>query len=230
MPDAKADDERTGHKQGLERQHELLGGKETEPVLAMNEPGSSAGFSLIELMIGLTVLALLIAIGLPSLSTWLQNAQIRTAGETLLSGLNFARNEAVRRNTTVHITLTTTLDGTCAASASGINWVVSLADPTGACGNAPSETAAPQILQAKSGAEGAPKAVISATGGSSLWFNALGRPSSANAANITQIDISNAAGGACAPGGPMRITVSGGGQVKMCDPAFTADSLDPRTC
>jgi type IV fimbrial biogenesis protein FimT len=194
-----------------------------------------AGFTIIELMIALTVMALLIFLALPSMSVWLNNTQIRTAGETLLSGINFARTEALRNNTVVRFQLTTSLDSACALSTTGTNWVVSLTDPSGLCDVAPSDTTAPQTIQKKAGSEGAQRATVTADA-STVYFNGLGRLASpGGAANITQIDIANPAG-VCqhvnATNGTMRclrITVSNGGQVKMCDPAVT-DATDPRKC
>jgi type IV fimbrial biogenesis protein FimT len=194
---------------------------------------ASAGFTLIELMIGLTVLGIILMIGLPSLATFIQNTQIRTAAEGIQSGLQLARAEALRRNTTVRFQLVDTLAATCVLSATGTNWVVSLADPTGACDIAPSDTTAPQIVQKKDGAEGAANATIAATGGSSVTFNGIGRVTGAGP--ITRVDIRNAKGGACktaAADEPMRclaVTISSGGQVRMCDPAVT-DLTDPRAC
>lgn len=195
-----------------------------------------AGVTIIEMMIALTIMALLIFLALPNMSTWLNNTQIRTAGETLLAGINLARTEALRNNTVVRFQMTTTLDSACALSTTGTNWVVSLANPAGACDAAPSNTTAPQIIQKKSGSEGAQRAEVSADG-STIYFNGLGRLASpGGAANITVINIANSAGGVCqhvdAANGTMRclrITISTGGQVKMCDPAVT-DTTDPRIC
>jgi type IV fimbrial biogenesis protein FimT len=194
-----------------------------------------AGFTIIELMIALTVMALLIFLGLPSMSVWLNNTQIRTAGETLLSGINLARSEALRNNTVVRFQMTSTLDSACALSNNGTNWVVSLTDPSGLCDVAPSNTTAPQIIQKKAGSEGAQRATITADA-TTVYFNGLGRLASPGGlASITQIDIANPAG-VCqhvdATNGTMRclrITISTGGQVKMCDPAVT-DATDPRKC
>jgi len=191
-----------------------------------------AGVTIIEMMIALTIMALLAFLALPNISVWLNNTQIRTAGETLLAGINLARTEALRNNSVVRFQMTSTLDSACALSNAGTSWVVSLADPSGACDAAPSGTAAPQIIQKKSGSEGAPRVTI-AGNGSVIYFNGLGRQASpGGAANITQIDITNPVGGTCQPAGPMRcmrITISTGGQVKMCDPAVT-DVTDPRIC
>ena len=195
---------------------------------------SQAGVSLIELLIGLTIMGLLIMIGLPNMAIWLNNSQIRTAGESMLAGLTLARVEAVRRNQIVRFQLVSNLTSGCAITTSGTSWVVSLDNATGACDQAPSETAAPRIIQSRSGSEGTQRAVVAAVTAGTLYFNGLGRVTSpGGAANMTQLNISNPVGGACEKnGGPMRclqIDISVGGEVRMCDPAVT-DASDPRIC
>jgi len=190
----------------------------------------SYGFTLIEVMITLAVLSLLLMLGLPGMGTWLQNTQIRASAEATQAGLHVARAEALRRNAPVRFQLVDTLAAGCALAANGTNWVVSLADTTGSCDAVESDAAAPQILQKRSGAEGSPNATVNATGGSSAVFNGLGRVSGAGA--ITQIDVRNPTGGNCQPAGPMRclrLLVTNGGQVRMCDPAVM-DNTDPRFC
>jgi type IV fimbrial biogenesis protein FimT len=187
------------------------------------------GFSLIELLIGLVVLGIVMMIGMPSLATWIQNTQIRSQAEAVYAGLQLARAEALRRNTNVRFQLVNTLNASCAASTSGKSWVVSLADPAGQCNVAPSATG-PQIIQKKDGTEGSPNTAVAATGGSLVTFNGLGRVS--NVGPMSQINVTNPTGGACATGGPMRclqIRISTGGQMRMCDPAVTS-ATDPRFC
>lgn len=202
------------------------------------------GMSLVELMVGITILALLLMIGLPNMSIWLNNTQIRTAGETLLAGLQIARTEAVRRNQIVRFQMVSDLTSACAIVASGKNWVVSLDDPTGSCDAAPGDPAPgdppPRILQARSGSEGTERAVVAATPAATAYFNGLGRLTSPGGAiNMTRIDLSNPTGGACenpdGSGGPMRclrINISVGGEARMCDPAVdpVAHPTDPRIC
>lgn len=188
------------------------------------------GFSLIELMIGVAVLGIVMMIGLPSLGAWIQNTQIRNATESIYAGLQLARAEALKRNANVRFQLVTNVTAACALSTSGTSWVVSLADPTGACNVAPSDTTSPQIIQKQSGTESTPNIAVAATTASSATFTGLGRVSGAG---ITQIDVSNPVGGSCvAASGNMRclrIQVSTGGQLRMCDPAVTA-TADARYC
>jgi type IV fimbrial biogenesis protein FimT len=201
-------------------------------------PNAAEGFTLVELMITLAVLGMLIMIALPNMGTWLQNTQIRTSAEGIQAGLQLARAEALKRNTTVRFQLVDTLTSACALSTRGQNWVVSLGDPVGLCNADASESIAPQLIQKRSGAEGSPNAVVTATGGNSVWFNGLGRlvqPPAAPAA-FTQINVTNDFG-ACktlAGNEPMRclrLTVNAGGTIRMCDPAVDpADVTDPRRC
>lgn len=188
------------------------------------------GFSLIELIVGMLIFGILMALAIPAFTSWLRNARVRTAAETVLSGAQLARSEAVRRNTAVRFQLVSTLDDTCALTTDGPNWVISLDDPAGKCATAASDTTAPRIIQSRSGAEGRSAAKLAA-GQSALVFNSLGRLTPPPANSVT-IDVSNAAGEPCAAdGGPvrcLRIMVTIGGQVRMCDPALT--SGDAQAC
>jgi type IV fimbrial biogenesis protein FimT len=190
-------------------------------------------------MVGIVIVALLFALSAPSFTTWIQGTQIRTAAEALQNGLMLARAEAVRRNTLVRFQLTDTLDNNCApvsaATNTVVNWVVSLADPSGACASAipdPSDPnpAAPAIIQTRAGAEGSTNALV-ATPQSTVVFNGLGRITPIPAGNI-DFNITNPVGGSCATdGGTMhclRINVSPSGQIRMCDPMFP--STDPKGC
>jgi type IV fimbrial biogenesis protein FimT len=189
------------------------------------------GFSLIELMIGVAVLSILILAGLPSMTAWIQNTQIKSAAEAMQSGLQLARAEALRRNSSVRFQLVDSLTSGCSLSMTGASWVVSLEDAAGKCDIAPSEGTSPKTLQKKDVSEGARNASATATGGDTVIFNGLGRM--LGGTGLSQIDISNPTGGTCqTEGGAMRclrIRVTTGGDMRMCDPAVT-DSADPRFC
>lgn len=195
------------------------------------------GFSLIELMIGLALLALLLSMAAPSFGLFLQNTQIKNAAETTLSGLTLARAEAVRRNTSVRFTFVSDLTDACVLATGSTTWVVSLGNPVGHCGvdpADPSDEAAPtstdpKIVQKKSGQEGTGNVRLTTAGGQAVIFNGLGR---VTGAGMTTLDFESTAGTCELAGGSMRclrILVTAGGQTKLCDPKVTSNT-DPRFC
>jgi len=70
---------------------------------ALDHPRSTAGFTLIELMVTLAVVAALMAVGTPSFRSFTNNQAIRSASFDLNSALTLARSEAVKRNGQVTI-------------------------------------------------------------------------------------------------------------------------------
>jgi len=61
------------------------------------------GFTLVELMVVLVVLAATLTVSLPAMHRLLQNNQMRVQASRLLGAINLARSEAVMRNTPVSI-------------------------------------------------------------------------------------------------------------------------------
>lgn len=201
----------------------------------------SRGYSLIELMIAVAILGILVGLGIPAFNVMLKNLQIRSAAESLVAGLQSARNEAVRRNSAVRFQLVDSLGNQCALLETGPNWVISRNIPTAKCDQAevadflePNVTAQPQILQKKPLREGTAQMAATAAGAAAntVIFNSLGRVA---AGGIDTIDVTNSAGGTCtAAGGPLRclrILVGAGGKVKVCDPAVAVSTPpDSRYC
>jgi type IV fimbrial biogenesis protein FimT len=185
------------------------------------------GFTLVELLVVVAVIGLVMMLGLPNISTWLQNTQIRNAAEATVSGLQIARTEALRRNRQVRFSIVDSLEAGCNLAANGKNWVVSLADPTGKCNVDASDTVDPFTVQKRSGQDGSPNVTINSSA-DTITFGGLGAALAA-----AQITVANPAGGACqTAAGPMRclqINVSASGSVRMCDPAV-GDPADPRKC
>jgi type IV fimbrial biogenesis protein FimT len=205
----------------------------------------SRGFSLVELLITLAIFGILLATGASSFRTWINNMRVRTTAESIQNGLQLARGEAVRRNSTINFSLTSGLDAGCSLittnTASVSSWVVSFDSPAGACNATPLNEAfspsdaannpAPRILQSRSAAESGNNVRVT-TNQSSLVFNGLGRlvpiPANTVVISVTDTDANN-----CAPVGATRcldVRVSAGGQVRMCDPALDAGGADPQRC
>lgn len=71
---------------------------------------SDAGFTLIELMITITVLGVLIAIAAPSFTTMIKAQRVRTLASDLHADLTLARSEAIKRNINVEVRAQDTSD------------------------------------------------------------------------------------------------------------------------
>ena len=78
------------------------------------------GFTLIELMITIAILAILLGLGTPSLQTMIHNNQVAAQNNELMGLINFAKSESVRRNTDVTMLLTNGSTG----------WSAIVEDPT----------------------------------------------------------------------------------------------------
>lgn len=68
----------------------------------------SGGFTLVELMITIIVLAVLVSLGAPYLQQMIINNRLTTEVNSLVAGLQYARSEALRRNTVITIGATGT--------------------------------------------------------------------------------------------------------------------------
>ena len=163
-----------------------------------------SAFSLIELMVSIVVLAILLGLAAPSFTIWLQNLQIRNAAESILSGLQRARAEAVGRNANIEFVLVT-----------HSSWVVRVA------GGANIDT--------RSSSEGARNATVAVipTGATTVTFNSFGGLLAANADGslpFTRVDIDSSVL-AANDSQNLRITIGVGGNVRMCDPNAPASSL-----
>lgn len=203
------------------------------------------GFTLIEIVVTIAVMALIMMISIPNITSWLGNTHIRNVSDSLQNGLQIARAEAVRRNRPVSFWLVALNDpavmgNECTLSAGSGSWVVSVNTPVGHCADAPSPTLAPMLVAA--GAAGGNGVMVSAARpvdptaslspldpntalvpSTTVTFDGFGRVSNTDDA-IRLIDVTGAANTR-----RLRIAVSGAGQVRVCDPLVT-DATDPRKC
>lgn len=200
---------------------------------------SSRGFTLIELMVGLTIMAFLLMSGVSSMSDWIRNSQMRSTAESIITGLNSARAEAVKRNTTVRFQLTSTLGNDCTIDPEGKNWVLNLAgaNPEGQCGKDLSDAAEPFMLQKTVAASTSNPIQVKASQGA-LAFTGLGQQGRVDPAQpvvVVSIDITPTESGTCRKDGGklrcLRIIVSPAGQARMCDPSLSNSNNDqPMAC
>lgn len=167
----------------------------------------SAGFTLIELMITIVILAILLYVALPNFAVWMQNTQIRTAGEAILNGMQLARAEAIRRNVNVELRMDNSSGWTARVAGTG------------------------EVVQSRVAGEGSATALvtIAPAGAKTVTFDSFGSVAN-NAdgtATVSEIKIDSPAI-AAADSRELCILVRAGGNVRMCDPQVPA--TDTRTC
>lgn len=63
--------------------------------MKINHPPQQ-GFTLIEILVVVAIMAIVTVLAVPSMQTFLENSQVRSASNTMLSGLIYARNEATK--------------------------------------------------------------------------------------------------------------------------------------
>lgn len=76
------------------------------------------GFTLIELLVTLSIAAILLTVAVPNFITFVQNNRLATQANDLVTMLNYARSEAVKRNQRITVCSRAT-DTSCAGSS---NW------------------------------------------------------------------------------------------------------------
>jgi type IV fimbrial biogenesis protein FimT len=172
----------------------------------------AAGFTLIELMVAIAVMAILLFLALPNFNIWLQNTQIRTAGEAILNGLQLARAEAVRRNTNVEF------------------WMTSVEVPMRTAWTATVVNTG-EVIQTRLAQEGSASALVTITpnGTTKVTFNGFGSLASNTDGTppMTELKIDVTTIPA-ADSRELCILVRAGGNVRMCDPQV--DATDTRSC
>jgi type IV fimbrial biogenesis protein FimT len=202
----------------LGQQRDLLDQQEGRVVLRLKRHG---GFTLVELMIVVVVLAVLLAIAVPSYRGWIVNAQIRTKAESVLSGLQIARVEALKRNTAVFFDM-----------AADTSWSVGCVAPI-ADNDGDGVPDCPSVIQSKTAAEGggAVTVAIAPAASSRVTYNGMGQVRPLNADNSVPVTEINFDSGALVANQSreLRIVVAGGGLARMCDPTVTTAG-DPRKC
>ncbi len=194
--------------------------------------GRVCGFTLIELMVTISLLAVLVVLAVPAFTTWIKNTQIRTAAEALQGGMRVAQAEALRRNRQVVMAFTNSAPASGAtAVANGKNWTLQTVAQFGESseyisGGGVAETNSAVTI---AGTTASPAGTVNA-----VCFNAAGRlaenaspgvTSASCVATATSFAVDQANGDR-----PLRVVLQLGGQVRMCDPKRTLSPTAPDGC
>ncbi len=184
---------------------------------------NATGFTLIEVMIAVTIIAILAAIAMPNYTAWVANTKVRTATESINAGLQKARVEAIRRNVRVQFQLTTA--GTSA-------WRVSCVVATECA-----DLTAGVVEERGNGDGSTAQITVAATPASAttIVFNNLGQvlnttttPAAATAP-FTQLEFTNSTL-STSDKRDLRVTIGAGGISRTCDPYSGLSTSDPRRC
>lgn len=175
------------------------------------------GFSLVELVVVTLIIATVSMIALPSVSSMVGNAQIRTVGESFRNGLQLARAEAVKRNQQVRFRVS-------ADSSWQVGCVTVVAD---ADGDGVDEC--PAIIAQKSAREGSSaKIEVTRKGSDNVIYTSFGIQAGV-AGQLEQLDINNTSVNAAQVRKVRVLFPPATGTIRMCEPAITAPT-DPRKC
>ncbi|WP_245650891.1 GspH/FimT family pseudopilin [Thauera butanivorans] len=161
------------------------------------------GVTLIELVTGIAIIGILLAIGLPSFTVWMGNSKTRTVAESILNGLQIARAQAVQRNAPVEFVI------------EGAGWTVQLASDNSV------------VIQSRSANEDRTDGITVLDGGAApdvLIFDAFGRASPVVSLTIDNPDLP------AADRRTLNVTVSASGSARVCDPSPKLKADDPRRC
>jgi type IV fimbrial biogenesis protein FimT len=163
---------------------------------------AARGFTLIELMVVMTVVAILATMAAPSMREQLANFRVRSAADGIVNGLNVARAEAARRNSPAAFTL----------NSGGAGWSVAQVSPSTA-------------IQSRGNGESSSLTVSSSTASLVVTFLPTGIVDTTATPRLEQISISSTVPNT----NSRQINILGGGLIRMCDPGITAAG-DPRAC
>lgn len=192
----------------------------------------AAGFTLIEMMVTISLMAILMTLAMPSMRDWILNSKVRAVSNSLQNGLRLAQTESLRRSRQVVFSLTNSPapQTSLTAVANGSNWSIN---------TVPSMLVGETSAFVEAGVLAAVGSGVQITGPSAICFNSVGRL----VANVTP----GVTGATCAlpastppvqaydvtltgANRPLRVVVALGGQVHMCDPAKTLSATNPDGC
>lgn len=186
-------------------------GFQKEWVLIMfkfNQSTKQLGFTLIELMLTLIILGIISAIAMPNYKALVVNSEIRATTESIRTGMQLARAEAVKRNANVRFTL------------AGRAWTVGCVTATANC---------PASIQAKHQNEGSSSSITTTTtpnGATEVTFNSFGTTTGAGQIQRVRVDSTAIASSSTSD---LAITIGTGGNPRMCDPNVSV-TTDVKFC
>ena len=180
------------------------------------------------------IFAILVAVGVPTMRTWISNVKVRAVADGLQNGVRLAQSEALRRSRQVVFSRTNSTtpqtNTTANAGALSLNWQINtIPSLTGEAGTF-----------VDSGVMATVGSGVVIAGPAEICFNSVGRLVANNNTGVL--------GATCVlpattppvvpylvsmPGladHPLQVQVGLGGQVHLCDPSKVLSSANPDGC
>jgi len=77
------------------------------------QTSSNKGVTLLELLVALSIVAIIAGFGIHSITSYMEKQKLRAAGETIFADLRLAQSESIKRNQTVFVDFETYEGGWC---------------------------------------------------------------------------------------------------------------------
>lgn len=90
----------------------------------MNNFSKLQGFTLLEMMVTLAVVAILIMFGIPSMQGFTKNARLSAQSNEFITGIQLARGAAIKQQRNASICVSTTINNTPPTCTGGTDWSV----------------------------------------------------------------------------------------------------------
>jgi type IV fimbrial biogenesis protein FimT len=190
------------------------------------------------MVVAISIFAILVAMAVPTMRTWMMNSQLRAAADALQNGVRLARAESLSRSRLMVFALTASANPQAGFTAvgNGVNWaIVEIPAMTDGTDN-------PNLF-VQSGALSVTNN-LQVAGPPEICFNSVGRLVANNATGVPGANCTVPTVG-ITPGGPpkwvyllqlqgadhqLQVEVGLGGQVHLCDPAQTLSNTNPYGC
>lgn len=198
----------------------------------------TSGFTLLEVIVSLGIFAILVALGVPAMGTWIKNSKVREVTDALQNGLREAQSESLRRSRQVVFSMTNSATPQAyplPAAVNGSSWAIyALPSMVGEL---------PTFIDSGVLSSASANVAINSNGVAAICFNSLGRLVANALPTVTAVT----GGATCGiPAGvppvqtfnvtltgadrPLEVQVALGGQVHMCDPALALSAANPEGC
>jgi type IV fimbrial biogenesis protein FimT len=210
----------------------------------------AAGFTIIEMIVTVAIFAILVAVGIPAMRTWVANTKVRSVAEALQNGVRLAQAESLRRSRQTVFWLTTSTtpqtDATPTAATNGSYWAI----------DAIPAISGETLTFIQSGVLTSQGSNVQINGPAAICFNSTGRLVSNSSTGVsggncalTNSSLTTGTGSLTSGTGlaaaaaayiykisltgadhPLWVEVAIGGQLRVCDPSQTLSNTNSYGC